>query len=191
MVAMSDTYERVLPNDAKLDELAEICRKFADRQLDGSNNSVNPHLFVWAFGVGDREPGLELSCLAMPFNSAAEKAEALRIVGRSMYGRRKAPLAVFLMSEAWSSAQAADEPRKYALPEQDPQRKEVLIYTGCSTDGRFRHGSRVVRRDAESKMHIDGDWQITEPQHIGGLPLVMRVFEGFDQGRKAALTRWL
>ncbi|MCE9605053.1 MAG: hypothetical protein K8U03_09160 [Planctomycetia bacterium] len=165
-------------DDAEFDALAENCREFIDRGLDGANESLCPQTLikVASFNNPAEKPVVEVSVLYGPFNTPDEKRLAMSIVGGNLACGERVPLAVFLLSEAWHAVESADGSRKYADLGDDPNRIEVVTYQGLTNDGRKRHGSRAVRRDAANKMHAGGAWEITPNENVLDLRLPKMVY---------------
>lgn len=59
---------------------------------------------------------------------------------------------MFFVSEAWLSKQRTDEPRRYAKPEDDPNRAEVVVIAGMAADGRCNMARIAVTRDAANHL---------------------------------------
>ena len=178
-------------SDEKFQELLGYCGKYVDTILDDNPDSVAPVVVIYSRGVSPEgkflDPVLNVNVLAMPFNSAVEKKAAMYQLGRELATERHLPMAWFLISEAWASTQKIDEPRKYLMPEDDPERRELVICVGASQKGRqprFAQSQIEVTRSQRNKMHRAGEWETAE---IRSARILLHLIEGYQHGTEQLL----
>lgn len=97
--------------------------------------------------------------------------------------------AAFFLSEAWVSMQPANEPRKYRLPEDDPNRQEVITVAGLTLDGRAAMAKIDVRRDKSERM-IPGEITLllVSSEVKVKNAIVGAFFMGYQRGLREALA---
>lgn len=83
----------------------------------------------------------------------------LKKIGQDWADRGKQPCAVFMISEAWLSHQAANQPRQYKVAGDDPNRKEVALVAGNTADRRGVFVACEMTRDAQEQIANVGEPQ--------------------------------
>jgi hypothetical protein len=155
---------------------AEFAEKFSHaeafaRSLAKDTASIMPHLLIHTVGAnGERE--LVISAMAVAFNEEAEKAQALFNVGQMLRQKQQAPMAVFMISEAWF----AKGPREIE-PRHNPERREVLAIFG--TDITFEQrmiADADITRGPENKIILAPGFT-KHPQ--ARVPILQHLLHGF------------
>lgn len=173
------TPEDARPTVEQLDSMANMCRWFVDRWLDGTSESFPPHLHVQHCTPTDKQPKHLLAVLHIPFNTDVEKRGAMIQMGARLYGDQQIPMAVALMSEVWISQEVVGERRKYLLPEDDPERIEAVMYHVLAVDGGQRHAYRPFRREND-RLVPAGEWVVFGEGNMRPI-LLGYFFKGFFQ----------
>lgn len=175
----------IVPSEEDLDKLVAAGKEFANRAVPGDRD-FTPQLLVLARDHTPAEPTITAFAMSGGFSTAIEKRAALLRCGRIMQRDRKAPMAAMLVSAAWVSAEVQGEQRKYLLPEDDPERREVLIAVALSCDAHTRFWERDIQRDAEQRMGWQGDWR----QHGDAkFPLIESFYLGWMTAVEMAQTK--
>lgn len=169
-----------LCTEAQLDDMARSARGFAETAFEGTEDSVMPQVLMQYKTSFEGEAMLQVSALAVNFNTEIEKKSVMLQLGSKAYGDRQIPCSVTLISEAWISLQALGERRKYILPEEDPERIEAVIYHTMAVDGRTRHGYRPFTRNPQGKLVAlpDQEWTIA-PNNAAKSALLAQFYKGF------------
>lgn len=114
------------------------------------------------------------------------RREILRDLGVNMGRKLDMVRAVFFLSEAWVSKR----PDLYRLPEQDPDRTEIIIIAGMSADGRCNHGRVQVTRDANNMM-VPGEIELRRYGADPNLTMRNKICEAFFVGYREGIMEAL
>lgn len=185
MTVLSDC--RLTADD--LDKLASAARSFIESSCNGDEDSVTPQLLIQVMDPRTKERSLEVLAFYVPFNEHEDKHNALFRAGQRYWEQQKLPLAWCLISEAWISTQVGDGPRKYAMPADDPNRVEAVIYHLLTFVGEARHGYLPVDRST-GHMKRSADWVETTIDAKLSSPLCLSFARGFmaEVARKHGLV---
>jgi hypothetical protein len=148
----------------------------AAKQLATHPKDLMPMLFIWTLQPDGN--GVVMVALNCDFNSPEEKHSAMRGIGKMLFEKRQAPLAVVSMMEAWCSRLA---------PSEAANRYEVIHVAGVSWDGTLSAAmTQRVRRDVNGGMVADG----TPLRSHGEIEhyLIGHLFEGFANEARASVN---
>lgn len=142
-------------------EYLESAIRFS-RALAEGNKSMTPGVLI--FGRRwDEKTGTfgDIEALAVAvakdFNEHDEKLSFMKQVGAKLMYDKMAPVAMFLASEAWMSHQRRESPGPFIQPRHDPERKEVIMIAGRTTQGDCKAIVIIgLHRDGEDRMRLDG-----------------------------------
>lgn len=163
--------------------------EFAQRQFVwirehvANSDTFMPQLSVVLKDPETGEESVTLMALAVPFNTHEEKHSALLQIGMRLYPERKVPVLAVFMSEAWSSRDEKYSAGNGKLPEQDPNREEIVVLFGatfCSKCCCVAH--LPVTRNAGKKMQ-PGEWSELQTEGVR-LPLLNSLWAGFGAAAK-------
>lgn len=110
---------------------------YLSTQIDGGTESLSPTMWALVQYGPNRQfaQGYEIFVLHMPFNTPLEKRAVMSLLAASFCRDEvKLPLAIVFSSECWRSTFQDGEPQ--VLPVDDPQRRESILATGLTLDGR-------------------------------------------------------
>lgn len=160
---------------AMSDKIAGVLRGLAEGMIKNGTNDILPHLVVMGFGrpeVGSEEKLPENSmvfALASGFNTDLEKQIALRNCARSVLEADVLPVAVGLLSEAWTVDLAPGERLgTLQVADREDRTEAAVIFVGSVGRKVSRIMSCHVERDVDGKIVIkprpDGsfDWLLCE-----------------------------
>jgi hypothetical protein len=149
----------ILTNDELNDELDRTAAWAKNVLQDGQHDNFIPALVVLGEPGNDKDPRKSVTIAMMPDFDMARRHEILMGVGARFGREGKLVRAIFFVTEAWVSLQESDCPRKYALPEQDPDRKEVIQVAGMAYDGRSCLAQIAVTRNKRDRI-IAGEMKL-------------------------------
>jgi len=168
------TPPEILISQADFDAFVAAQVEFALRRLRDKPASLMPHLAIKTVNMEGKE-GLTLAALAVDFNEAADKRTILMALGRRTYERREIPLAIAIVSEAWSATKARGdrtEPRYCAN-----KREVVLVAAKSIGNERTKVVEITVRRDAHNRLEATTD--NAREENGAGVPLLDHFIRGF------------
>lgn len=128
---------------------------------DGDQDSIMPQVFL----VGRNG---KLTIMGVPELGDPEAKEGLLEMISAALGVSQAQRYAIVM-EAWVSAQAAGEERKYAMPSLDPDRREVVFTVVVARDGSHQgSGKTIVRNEAGNIIALKDDLVFEDSIGFGG-----------------------
>lgn len=182
-----------LMTDAQFNEQLEMAVHWAKKVLDDKpQTGFVPSLI--ALGIPTEPDGktpmasgpIPITIAMLPDFNADHRHEQIRQVGYRL-GKESGPIwAIFLVTEAWLSIQAHDQPRRYAKPEQDPQRQEIVNVAALAIDG--RSASAHVKTTRNKKNHFVAGEVVVHPYAIDGKATMQNnICKPFFEGLTLAL----
>jgi hypothetical protein len=137
--------------DAEFNNGLDLSVKWVENCLeDRTHTDFTPTLLVYTLREGIRDFGV--SIVVMPNFEMDKRHEILDHMGTMFGADKQLVVAIYFVTEAWISSAAEDGKRKYALPEQDPERREAISVAGLAYDNRAAMAQVAVTRNKHNKM---------------------------------------
>jgi hypothetical protein len=166
---------RIAVGAAELDRMVEAMKSSVDDSLRGGRVSIPPTLGIMTRADPDAAPEVTVAVLAVPFNSDAEKREALRAVGRRLFAEKSVPVAAVLACEAWLASMRPGDRRR---PADHPDREEVILCQGCTLGHKHAAFATLPLTRGDGNRIIPGAWRPTVTEHCEAR-LVLQLWDGF------------
>ncbi len=109
----------------------QTMKGMVDRVIAGGDCSFAPQLLVACLRL-NQGPEMQVFYIAQPFNSVVEKRGAMVRIGRRLHQERRLPIVAVFASEAWTASYNPKRPRPWILPEEAPDRREVIQVAGLA-----------------------------------------------------------
>lgn len=170
------------PSDEEFDELIKKAQNTALDILSDKTQSFMPHVIIESIGPGEKESGYQVFFIGTDFNSHENKAIIMSGIGRELRKMNHAPIAVFLLSEAWLSRQDANNGH-FIQPRNDPNRRECIII-GANRIGhaKGRMCAMPITRDCDNNI-VTSSFSIEYPETDNNI--LDLIFEGYvDAGEE-------
>jgi hypothetical protein len=177
--------------DAEFNAALDTATDYGRNLLAQGVSSVLPTLIVHRWDLQEKQPAKPLVDVYVLHNfDMAARHESLASIGRKLGSEATLLHCAFFVSEAWLSKQEAGKPRQYALPENDPNREEVMIIAGMAIDGRTAAARIALTRDTNGHFVLGA---------VNGMPygrggdvqmnarIMVSFFQGYAMGVKALL----
>lgn len=187
---LSQRAEALLPSkefDETLFSHAEYMRK---EILNGKSESVMPRAIILLDrDEGKDERGVAMVAMADMPPTHDGRAEMMACVGAHFAQQKMRPVAILLITEAWASKCDKNGKMPSCLPSDNPDRKEVLMLSGATIDGRQNTLMLPITRDVDNVILL-GEADIS---YLAGAPskeqearpfnfLAAAFFQGFAIG---------
>lgn len=140
----------ILSDERLNDGLTMAVKWVEDCLADKKHTDFTPTMLVHAMEEGDEE--IAVTVAAMPGFEMAKRYETLAMLGAKFGEDKVTVVAIYFVTEVWISSSNADGSRKYAMPEQDPDRREAVNVAALSFDGRAAMGQVAVTRNKRNRM---------------------------------------
>ncbi len=164
------------PTPEHVRELFDVLKEGITKIVDeGDCPGIAPLIGILCYDPFTQEEQTRLNLMDLGFNSSLEKKSAFKVAAANLFAAHKLPLAVGLVSEAWTAQMKSKEDmdayyKKHLMIADDPDRKEVAIVSALGfpvkdSDAEKRLGlsdHRLIKRDAKQIVSWDGDWLLPQ-----------------------------
>lgn len=160
------------PTWQHVEELFGILKDGASKFIEaGDCDGLAPMLGVLVYDPFTGKEETRMNLMDVGFNGSLEKKKAMKIAAANTFAAHKLPLAVGLVSEAWTAQMKGKDAmeeyyKKHLMIADDPERVEVVQVAAMGFPvkdskaekclGMADH--RKVKRDSKEIMSWDGDW---------------------------------
>lgn len=132
---------------------------------------------------------MQVFSIAGPFNSVVEKRGAMVRIGRRLHQERRLPIVAVFASEAWAASYNPQRPRPWILPEDAPDRREVIQVAGLAVGRRAAAFTTLpIGRDPNDRMVPAGAWADVIASSKVSIPLLAEMFRAFALANQRSLA---